>query len=145
MLRVHVSITNAQIAVDLYKQLSEKHKWSAADAWKGIAIMLPTCEVWGVGWQAFQNIVVYRERNDFKNGPQGPSAVVKRSGNTGYLAEQLGISRVELCENIGTTTSTARFVGAASQSGRPRLPVHWCTLQAYGDPEVTYQRGGQSQ
>lgn len=133
---------NAQTAVDLYKQLQEEYRWSAADAWKGIAIMLLTCEVWGIGWQPFQDIVVYRERNDFKNGPKGPSAVVKRAEQlTEYLAGELGVPRAALCNTIGTYYRHAvirplqphNLVGHAFRS----IVVH--ILQTLGDSAITYE------
>lgn len=132
---------NAQTAVALFKNLEQEHHWAAADAWKGIAIMLLSCEIWARGWQTFQDTVVYRESNDFKIGPKGPSAVVKRAEQlTTYLAAQLGVPRTEVCAYIGQYYKHAgisalqphNLVGHAFRS----IVVH--ILETLGDPGVTY-------
>src|ERR1700733_12423765 len=94
--------TNAQIAVNLYHDLRTRYEWTADTAWHGIARLLFSCEVFQDGWQKFHNVVVYRERNDLKIGPQGPSAALRRAeALTTYLAEQLGVERKALCREVG--------------------------------------------
>lgn len=132
---------NARIAVELYDELDSLYQWDAANAWKGVAILLLTCEVWGVGWQSFKDCVVYRERNDFKDGAKGPSLVTKRAHLLSqYLADELGVSREALCDTIGKYFRDPRIrplqphnlVGHAFRS----IVVH--ILQKHGDQGVSY-------
>jgi hypothetical protein len=102
---------NAQLAATMYQQLAAAKGWSAADAWKGIAELLLTCEVQqpGTGWTPFVprggstplDVVVYRERNDFVFHNGQPSEVIRRADQLSqYLAAQLGCARVNLCPTI---------------------------------------------
>src|SRR5436309_5866837 len=96
--------TNAQLAVDFYKDIHSRHQWTAETAWHGIARLLLSCEVYrpGSGWQAFHNVVTYIDSNRFKIGPSGPSATLRKAEPlTIYLAGQLGTDRANLCDNIG--------------------------------------------
>ncbi len=133
---------NAQIAVDLYKNLLGLYQWNAAHAWKGIAMLLLTCEVWGIEWQLFKDVVVYRERNDFKDGAKGPSIVTRRAGKlTQYLSEELGVDRASICATVGQYFKHERvrplqphnLVGHAFRS----IVVH--ILATHGDPDITYE------
>src|SRR5258706_9773388 len=95
---------NAQLAADMYSQLLAAKNWTAADAWKGIAELLLTCEVQrtGVGWIPFVpkggtsplDVVVYRETNDFKVKNGAPNSTVQKAQQLSqYLANQLGCSQ----------------------------------------------------
>ena len=97
---------NAQLAVDLYCELQAKHGWSAQDAWKGIALLLLTCDIYEgkrTGWQPFHGAVVYRESNDFYVQDRGgQSGVLKRAIRlTVYLETLLGVQAGSCCELIG--------------------------------------------
>lgn len=136
---------NAQTAVDLYGQLLQKYKWTAANAWHGIARLLLTTHIWlpRLGWQPFHNVVVYRESNDFKTGADGtPNAVLQRAeALSAYLAEQLGVQRHDLHLNTGLywnepqirTLQPHNLVGHAFRS----LIV--AVLGIFGDPGITYE------
>lgn len=136
---------NAQIAVDLYKQLLQTHGWTAATAWHGIARLLLTTSVWkqGSGWQPFHNVVVYRESNDFKLGVGGaPSAVLRRAEVlTAYLATQLGVPRAELRDAIGlywrqpsiSALQPHNLVGHAFRSLMVTI------LETFGDQGIVYE------
>ena len=92
---------NAQLAIDMYEALRAQHQWSRATAWQGVARLLLSCDVWRHGWQSFHGVVVYREANDFRDGARGPNVVVRRADAlTGFLANELGVSRAALCEEI---------------------------------------------
>jgi len=97
---------NAQLAVDLYHQLHAAHSWGAQDAWKGIALLLLTCDLYEgkrTGWQPFHGAVVYRESNDFFVLDQGgQSGVLKRAVRlTAYLETILGVTAGSCCQSIG--------------------------------------------
>lgn len=133
---------NAQIAVDLYNQLHQQYRWNAQTAWHGIARLLLSCEIWGRGWEAFHNVVVYRESNDFKTGRTGPNLVIQRAeALSNYLAQQLGVDRAALCNEIGiywrqpriSTLQPHNLVGHAYRS----LVVN--VLSTFGDNGVAYE------
>lgn len=97
---------NAQLAVDLYHQLHAANDWNAQDAWKGIALLLLTCDRYEgkrTGWQPFHGVVVYRESNDFfvlDHG--GQSNVLKKAMRlTAYLEIVLGVPAGMCCQSIG--------------------------------------------
>lgn len=92
-------------------------------------------------WQAFHGVVVYREANDFKNGPKGPNAVMRRAESlSAFLAVELGVSRAALCQEIGaywkhpaiTNLQPHNLAGHAFRS----LVVN--ILERFGDPGITY-------
>lgn len=136
---------NAQIAVDLYAELAQRHALTSGNAWHGIARLLLTTRVWrsGTGWCPFHNVVVYRESNDFKYRPDGtPSAVMNRAeALTQYLAETLGAPRAEIDQHIGlywrqpaiSSLQPHNLVGHAFRS----LIV--TILERFGDPGITYE------
>src|SRR5579884_2896337 len=134
---------NAQIAVDLYNELLQKHNWNSETAWHGIARLLLGCEIWVRDWQPFRNVVVYRESNDFKEGLRGtPGAVLRRAEDLSeYLAAELGIERANLCNEIGlywrqsgiSNMQPHNLVGHAFRS----LVVN--ILQKFGNPDIHYE------
>ncbi|MGB8411249.1 MAG: hypothetical protein WCE23_00330 [Candidatus Binatus sp.] len=134
---------NAQRAVEMYNRLRTEAGWTKSNAWHGIARLLLACEVWeGGSWRPFQDVVVYRERNDFKSGSRGPNAVLERAEHlTTYLAAGLNVSRAKLCSVIGQywrDPDIAKFqphnlVGHAFRS----LIV--TILETWGDSGITYE------
>lgn len=133
---------NAQLAVDLFEQLVIKHGWKYGEAWKGIAILLLTCQVWRDQWRNLHDVVVYREVNDFKYGKKGPNIVIQRGEKlTAYLAKELGFSRSSLCSNIGqywehnqvSDKQPHNLVGHAFRSITVRC------LELFGDRGITYE------
>jgi len=134
---------NAQIAVDLYNSLCEKHGWNAQTAWRGIAMLLLSCEIWSRGWQPFRNVVVYREANDFKLDRAGdPNVVLRRaSALSDYLAAELSIELPHLCEHLAiywrqpqiSPFQPHNLVGHAFRS----LTVN--ILQRFGNPAIQYE------
>jgi len=133
---------NAQIAVELYNQLHQQYRWNSATAWHGIAKLLLSCEIWEGGWEPFHNVVVYRERNDFRTGKSGPNLVLQRAeALSNYLAQQLGVNRSALCSEIGiywrqpgiSTFQPHNLVGHAYRS----LVVN--VLSTFGDTGVSYE------
>lgn len=132
---------NAQLAVTLYDQLPDELRASPGDAWKGIAALLLSCEVWKDGWKPFKDVVLYREVNDFKSGNKGPGAVLQRAeALSAYLAKELGVQRTTLCESIGSywkhrdilMFQPNNLVGHAFKS----LVVH--VLRSFGDKDISY-------
>ena len=132
---------NAKLAVRAYEAFRVQHDWSRSTAWQGIARLLLTCDVWSGNWQRFHDVVVYRERNDFKIGARGPNAVMKRAEElTDFLARELGVPRQRLCSAIGAYWKQSEvsglqphnLVGHAFRS----LTVH--TLEVFGNPAIAY-------
>jgi hypothetical protein len=96
---------NASLAVTEYDRLRTLYNYTSADAWKGIAELLLTCDTQrDKKWIPFHNVVVYREVNDFKIDSRGqPNATIRKAESlTTYLAQQLGCPRDELCSRIGS-------------------------------------------
>lgn len=103
---------NAQLAVDEFIRLADKFGWDKAECWKGIVILLLSCDVWRDGYvrlgtlrkhKGVPDCVVFREANDFKLTSKGvPNATVRRGlALTDYLAVQLGVNPKDLCDSIG--------------------------------------------
>lgn len=136
---------NAQTAVALFEELRTKNNWLADDAWKGIATLLLTCEIFPaktIGWMGFHDVVVYRESNDF--GAIGSTANMVRNRAEAlsvYLASELGTDRAGLCAAIGqywkqpiiSQLQPHNLVGNAFRS----LVAH--ILSVYGDPTISYE------
>lgn len=136
---------NAQIAVDLYNRLADAHRWSAANAWHGIARLLLTTQRWkpGIGWQPFHNVVVYREINDFKSNKDGaPLTVLERAeALTSYLAAQIGVPRSEIADHIGTYWRQPRVVALQPHNlfGHAFRSLIVTVLQRFGDQAIQYE------
>ena len=135
---------NAQLAVEMFDSLQAKHHWNADEAWKGIATLLLTCQIFpakAIGWKSFHDVVVYRESNDFGEAGSDPNAVRNRAENLScYLASELGIPRKKLCSTIGqywrnpsiSGLQPNNLVGHAFRS----LAAHF--LSIYGDKGLVY-------
>src|SRR5947208_2077647 len=102
----------AQLAVDEFLLLRERYNWPKSDAWKGIAILLLSCDVWvSEGYSRLSSlrahdgvpdVVIYRERNDFRTPGGKPNATVRRAVQLSqYLAEELAVGEAALCDTIG--------------------------------------------
>lgn len=134
-------ISNAQLAVNMFEQLRQSHNWSVDEAWKGIALLLLTCQIFASGWKKFHNVVVYRDSNDFKVLASGPNAYLRRAEQLSvYLAAELGVDRSNLCSTIGQY-----WRHPAVQKLQPNNPVGNAfrslvahVLKTYGDPMLTY-------
>lgn len=136
---------NAQLAASLYQQLHSAHGWNAQDAWKGIALLLLTCDLYGgkaIGWQPFHKAVIYRESNDFslKNGNQS-SALKKAVRLTSYLETLLGLHAGTCCQSIGqywrdpsvNTLQPHNLVGHAFRSIVVEI------LKLHGNKAISYE------
>jgi hypothetical protein len=136
---------NAQLAVNLYQQLHATHGWSAQDAWKGIALLLLTCDLYGskhTGWQPFHGAVVYRESNDLFIEHGKPSAALTKARRlTSYLESLLGLPAGTCCQSIGqywrqpgvSALQPHNLVGHAFRS------IVLEILQLHGDKAVSYK------
>jgi hypothetical protein len=141
---------NARLAVDQFLILAERLKLTKLNAWHGIALLLLSCDVWADGFKRLKDlrgnamipdVVVYRERNDFKVGARGPNIVVQRARSlTAYIGHELGIPQGSVCEEIGqywrdpviATMQPHNLVGHAFRS------ICLTILEKFGDPEITY-------
>lgn len=144
---------NAQLAVDEYLLLLQQKGWSKSDAWHGIALLLLSCDVWESGGYRRLNtlrghasvpdVVVYRERNDFKVSTKGkPNAVVQRAEQLSqYLAQQLGVPRTQLCNTIGTFYRTPIISQLQPHNivGHSFRSICVEILKHFGDPGITYE------
>lgn len=136
---------NAQLAVDLYRKLHAANGWNAQDAWKGIAFLLLTCDLYEgkrTGWQPFHDAVVYRESNDFFIDGGKPSGALKKAQRlTSYLESLLGLPAGQCCQSIGqywrhlevSRLQPHNLVGHAFRS------IVLEILQLHGSKAVTYQ------
>lgn len=93
---------NAELAVQMFHKLRAETPFEADGAWRAIARLLLTCEVYALRWEPFHGVVVHVERNDIKIRNGRKSAAFREAERlTEYLAQELGCTRDELCQNIG--------------------------------------------
>ena len=134
-------LSNVSIALSLYDSIVKNNDWDRPeDAWKGIAKLLLSCDTWGVGEMVrFREYILYRERNDLTNpNTKASKDAVKL---TNYLADQLGVPRINTCDFIGDYyrhdkikyKQPHNLVGNSFRS----LLVH--VLNKYGDQGITYE------
>lgn len=135
--------TNAQKAVQLFDQLAASNGWGAADAWKGIAELLLTCQRQHHGkWEDFYGVVVYRESNDFKTTKKGPNATITRAGQlTRFLAIQLGCQPDEVCARIGRYWREPTIAGLQQHNlvGHAFRSLIVRSLEHYGAKGIRYE------
>lgn len=135
---------NAQLAVDEYHRLRQRHSYPVSEAWKGIAELLLSCDIQAArAWQPFHKVVVYRESNDFKLGADGlPGGTIRKAERlSSFLAAQLSCTRDELCARIGaywrlplvSQLQYHNLVGNAFRSIVSEILVH------YGSPGIRYE------
>lgn len=133
---------NSQLAVDMYETLRIAHSWGSADAWKGIAFLLLTCEKWVGAWRPFLDCVVYRESNDFKltrNGHFG--TVIQRAQRlTSYLGSELGITG-NVCAELGMYWRNPLILSSQPHNlvGHAFRSIVLEILKRYGDPGIAYE------
>lgn len=135
---------NAQLAVDLYDALHHQLYFTPRTAWQGIAILLLSCDVWADdrSWKSFHDVVVFREKNDFKFTARGaPNMTMRRAEKlTRFLASELQVSRDELCGLIGEYWRNATVVGLQPHNlvghAFRSLTVH--ILETFGNSEISY-------
>lgn len=135
---------NAQLAVDLYKILKQKQRWDAAGAWKGIAILLLSCEVYvsRSGWQRFHDVVTYVDSNRFSMTAAGPSATLRSAQRlTAYLAQELQIPEQDLCREIAQYWRQAdtRNLQPHNLVGNAFRSLTAECLRLFGHPEIDYE------
>lgn len=133
---------NAQLAVDLYRKLAGSYGWTVDQAWKGIALLLLTCEVWDRGWSPFHSVVVYRERNDFKIGRTGPNKTLRKAENLSLiLARDLGIDPAELCQTIAQywREPRIRILQPHNLVGHAFRSIVVAILEDFGNPHLQFE------
>lgn len=133
---------NADKAIAMYDALQKQQGWTKSSAWKGIARLLLTCDVWqDTQWRTFHDFVVYREVSDFKPKTGLPNIYWRRGESlSNFLATQLGVPRRDLCNVIGAYWKAPgirelqphNLLGDAFRS----LTVH--ILETFGDPAICY-------
>lgn len=137
---------NAQIAVDLFLGTLANRGWdSAADAWRGIATTLLTCELWASkreGYIPFHDTIVHREANDFVISPEGePNQTIQASRRLGaYLAEQINVPIEDICATIGTfyRVPAIRVMQPNNPMGHAFRSLGAAFLERFGDGGITY-------
>lgn len=133
---------NAQLAVDLYNELQSRYQWTAETAWRGIALLLLSCEVYKIGWEPFHDVITYVDSNRFKQGKKGPHATLRRAEHlTDYMAAQLGVSRADVCRTIGLywRHPKIRPLQPHNPAGHAFRSLVANILQRLGDPGVAYE------
>jgi hypothetical protein len=135
--------TNAQRAVRLYEILRQSNRWTSEDAWKGIAILLLTCNKWESGkWLRFHGSVVYREVNDFKVTSSGrPNSTLRKAEQLSqFLATQLDVPRERVCGYLGQYWDLPEIVDLQPNNlvGHAFRSIVASVLKTYGNDEITY-------
>lgn len=131
----------AQIAVDMYGALWNRFQWDKSDAWKGIAHLLLTCQIWDRSWRPFHDVVVYREVNSFRMLNRGPNAALQKAESlSGYLAHLLGLPRQQLCQEIGLYWEDPRTAALQPHNlvGHAYRSLTVDILERFGDPGIRY-------
>jgi len=85
--------------------------------------------------------VVHREANEFKHGPRGPNAVMRRAGTlTDFLASELGVSRTDLCTTIGAYWKNPQIstLQPHNPTGHAFRSLAVNILETFGNPAITY-------
>lgn len=141
---------NARLAVDQYLILAERLKLTKQDAWHGIVWLLLSCDVWADGFKRLNqlrgnadlpDVVVYRERNDFKIGPRGPNLVVQRASQlTAYVASALGLEPSSVCDQIGAYWRDPLIAAMQPHNlvGHAFRSICLTILERFGDPAIKY-------
>lgn len=132
----------AQLAVDMYEQLRIQYGWSAETAWRGIALLLLSCEVYRTRWEPFHDVITYVDSNRFKSGERGPHATLRKAEHlTRFLAEELGIQRQELCANVGLYWQhpSVRPLQPHNLVGHAFRSLIANSLKTFGDPGLQYE------
>jgi len=126
----------AQLAVDLYKELHSRFHWTPETAWRGIALLLLSCEVYTNRWEAFHGVVTYVDSNRFRD----EGTKVKAERLTAYLAQKLGVPREDLCQTIGAywQRPEIRALQPHNLVGHAFRSLVTTTLQLFGDTEIQY-------
>jgi hypothetical protein len=138
---------NAQIAVDYFNEIVRTDQLGPDTAWKAIAKLLLTCEVWEgkrIGWRPlYDRCIVFRESNDFHLSEDGADNETVRLGKQlgEYLATQLGIPTEHICSTVGAywrlpeigKMQPHNLVGHAFRS----MCVAY--LERFGDPGISYE------
>jgi hypothetical protein len=138
---------NAQIAVDLFLTTIARRGWdSAADAWRGIATTLLTCELWAgkrEGYIPFHDTIIHRESNDFVISAEGdPNETVLASRRLGaYLAAQLEVPFTDICAEIGTfvRVPVIRAMQPNNPMGHGFRSIGAAFLERFGDKGLIYE------
>lgn len=132
---------NAQLAVQLFHELRGAKGYDAANAWKAIAQLLLSCEVWASEWVPFHGVVVYREKNDFKLSHSEPNSVLRGAETlSAFLARELGCSRESLCASIATywRQPTIKSLQPNNLVGHAFRSLVTESLACYGNAAITY-------
>lgn len=128
--------TNAQIAVNLYNDFQDRFHWSADTAWRGIAFLLLSCEIYTSRWEPFHGFVTYVDSNRFRT--RGARERAERL--TDYLAHQLGVPRGELCRSIAAYWSRPEIRNLQPHNlvGHAFRSLITTALERFGDPAIIY-------
>jgi hypothetical protein len=132
---------NAELAVQLYKDLQSHYHWTPETAWHGIARLLLSCEVYRLRWEPFRNVVTYVDSNRFTSGGSGPHKTLRQAENlTTYLATQLNVEPQELCRNIGIYWQhpNIREVQPNNLLGHAFRSLITTALAQFGDAGIQY-------
>lgn len=133
---------NAQLAVDLYKELQSRYQWTAETAWHGIARLLLSCEIYRLKREPFLSVVTYVDSDRFTSGETGPHATLRRAEQlTAFLATELGINRPDLCQNVGIYWQhpKIREVQPHNLVGHAYRSLITTALAEFGDHAVEYE------
>jgi hypothetical protein len=104
--------------------------------------LLLSCEVYRGRWEPFYDVVTFIDSNRFSIGPSGPSSTLRKAERLSeYLAEQLGIERSELCDNIGLYwhEPAIRPLQPHNPVGHAFRSLVLTAHELFGDPGVTYE------
>lgn len=128
---------NAQLAVDLYNELAQRFHWEADTAWRGIALLLLSCEIYTRGWEPFHDVITYVDSNRFRD--EGTRRRAQQL--TSYLADQLGVSREHLCEAVAVywQRPEVRHLQPHNLVGHAFRSLIATALGRFGEPEVEYE------
>lgn len=141
MPRIPTGDQNANLAVQLFRDIMTATGWGRDRAWLAIAKLLMTCDVWGNGaWRSFHDFPVLVESNKYKfiktGAPNARMADANRVGD--YLASELGISRALLCSEIAIYFKSPQVLNLQPNNikGHGFRSLVAETLAMFGDPTL---------
>jgi hypothetical protein len=95
--------SNANLAVEMFRDIVKRNRSTAETVWVAIAQLLITCEVFEGGrWRQLYGAPVLMERNNYGTGARGDNKCLREARSVGaYIAAALGVDTTNVCDSLG--------------------------------------------
>lgn len=139
---------NDRIAVEVFNDVVSRESLDKNTAWKAIAKLLLTCEIWEgkrSGWSplVYERCIVFEEANTFgvtKSGEENHKVQLgKKLG--AYLAAQFGVPGERICDEIGVywRLREIRNMQPNNLLGNSFRSLCVAYLERFGNPKISYE------